>query len=1569
MNKYSVIVIIAFVLLVQGYVRGTSYATMHRAVDIPVPQRLNIATQNSQAVPWGVNESNLAGIPEVTTKNVAQIAMGAHHALALMNDGRVVGWGINVRGELTMPQNLSNIVSVSVGITHSVALRSNGSVAMWGSAASLVLSPTVTLPTDVVQIAAGNRHTVLLRQNGSVVVAGGLASQRAVPAGVSSQTVVAVAAGNDTSLALTNQGEVFAWGNNLTIPDGAKTNVIRIFAQDNIYAALRNDGNLQIWGDVTTVTPDASSSMISSATNGCPCLLMPNASAIRSVEAAIWGVAVVRRTGQVVTMERAGYSVPVGIPDRVMTLGMFPSHAAGVALRRIDATAVVNTTPTRAPLAIQPPAQFNPPGMVSVWGGSNLIRTVPISATTSIVQVVAGVGHIVALRNDGRIVAWGNNDLGQINVPTDLTVVRDITSPLRIVMLAAGANHTLALRANGTVVAWGDNRANQTTGVASWSNVVQIAAGARHSIALSNTGALVGTGNNSYNQLNFPQLRSVVKITAAGNHSVALLRNGSMVAWGRNQYGQASIPTAMRGVDVWAMPDNTVILQPNGQVVVLGSRLFDQADVPGELFQRIGVGNYHVLAITKSGDLRIWGLNEDNQTEVPNNVVSPYLVTGGEDFSVALSVGVSTQVTNTATPSPIPPTWYPSLPTSAPLPTYDGVTVWALGDIPAVNDTDISSLTITSDTIGIVHSDNTVTLNQSTSIVPRTLPSNAQTNVQQLGLGDAFGVVLKRDYSLYVWGSAVPAVPSKFMTNVAEISVNRNHLMLRAVDGTVWSNLFAISSQTTAKHIAAGPTFATVLWSNGTVSVWANDNSEGLLSLPSFSNDVAEIAAGQYHVLALQTDGKLVAWGAEQHDAGQVDIPASALHNIVAIAASDRISVALRADAMVAAWGDLPANTASQLATIATNQNAVAIATGKGRIAVLTSGAGLTAGTPTRTLMPTATALVYPTTTARVVNNQLLANMVGWFPIENVVSRLEYAGLTARYPCANPYECPDSDPNAMVNRGAYFHPTRIDEVTGNVPMALGNKSFTATFWMRRDGRDTEDVAFSVGALARVRQYLTMGVDQENRAYCSFFGDDLRSAIWYEDLNWHHYACTFNQTTRVRQLYRDGQLVAQDLVLSAVSFPASPIIFGERYDSMAGLAGSLDEFALYDRVLSTAELQAYTQLPLQNRLEAVSFDDLTFPSISPNRSALLCVPTIPCPGSQRDTHNVAALVLTGNEQLQFSDSVARFANGLTVSYWAKRATNDSTIEVVASQGNSPNLFVMGIYADQEAFCQLGSDLLKSMRVIDNEWHHYACTYNRRTKTLKFYVDGVIVDSKATVDYAGLGTLYIGRLAQSMSNVRGINGLVDDIFLYAVEIPETTIGLIYNTTNPPAPIATVVIPPNLSRSPTFTAVRAPTNTPLRRPSKTRLPVSATVAIFINNTNTAVSTLTQTPSASRTVSPTRTATASRTASGTIETATATVTVTPTITLTRSVTMTNVTRTPLIMTRTMLARLSPTWGAQTLTATYIRQAATNVAATATRAAAVSATNIASTSIAATMTAYPEPPTLTSSPTAYPTP
>ena len=98
---------------------------------------------------------------------------------------------------------------------------------------------------------------------------------------------------------------------------------------------------------------------------------------------------------------------------------------------------------------------------------------------------------------------------------------------------------------------------------------------------------------------------------------------------------------------------------------------------------------------------------------------------------------------------------------------------------------------------------------------------------------------------------------------------------------------------------AASRLFNLVPIQPGLVAAWG-ENVDGQCDVPAGLADVVAVAAGEYHSLALKADGTVIAWGANWD--GQCDIPAG-LADVVAVAAGEYHSLALKADGTVIAWG------------------------------------------------------------------------------------------------------------------------------------------------------------------------------------------------------------------------------------------------------------------------------------------------------------------------------------------------------------------------------------------------------------------------------------------------------------------------------------------------------------------------------------------------------------------------------------------------------------------------------------------------------------------------------------------
>ena len=139
-----------------------------------------------------------------------------------------------------------------------------------------------------------------------------------------------------------------------------------------------------------------------------------------------------------------------------------------------------------------------------------------IGTLTGVTALAAGGSHNLALLPDGngtgRVVAWGYNKYGQLGNNTDVSTsvpvpVLDINNnPLTgVIAISAGLDHSLALKSDGSVWAWGNNDYGQL-GVVLTKNI--------DGTSLSKLAVPVSIMNNGVTVV-------ITRIQAIGHHSMA----------------------------------------------------------------------------------------------------------------------------------------------------------------------------------------------------------------------------------------------------------------------------------------------------------------------------------------------------------------------------------------------------------------------------------------------------------------------------------------------------------------------------------------------------------------------------------------------------------------------------------------------------------------------------------------------------------------------------------------------------------------------------------------------------------------------------------------------------------------------------------------------------------------------------------------------------------------------------------------------------------------------------------------------------------------------------------------
>ncbi len=786
---------------------------------------------------------------------ISSISAGGDDSFVLRSDGTAWAWGNNNDGELATgncavvngPIQLpANAQAISAGFNHATALMPDGTVTSWGNnfygqlgdGATISKYKPVVVPglRQINQVSSGSFHTLALQNDGTVVAWGsnvrgqlgdGTTSNSSIPVKVMGLSgVKAIAAGDTFSLALKQDGTVWAWGsgNEGELGDGTLaskdkdvpaqvinlTGVTAIAAGWSYALALKSDGTVWAWGY-----------------NG---------------------------QGQLGTNVSGYSSTPVQVQNLSGVTAIAAGRSFGAALKG--------------------------DGSLWIWGdnqygelgtGSNLTYSyLPVQPVgmTGVTAMSTGQSHILALKADGTLWAWGNNYNGQLdgfhsstnnNLPIQLDLSSTYTGPQVVtanpVSSAGEIDITLntpvdpaTVNASNIVVLDGGGNKVPIQIHYGGSTFIQIFPtvwydpGVTYTLNIANlTGlgsglSMTGQYSKSFSYTLGPQSWEN-RVSGGGFHSLAIGANGQVFAWGDNSYGQAGD----------------------------GSRLERYVPVPipglSGVFG-IAAGGFHSLALVQGGSVLAWGDNQHGQLGQNSTLDSttPETVSGlsnvveiaaGYMFSLALK--------------------------------SDG-TVWAWG----ANE---------SGQLG-----NGTTVDQ---LKPAQIPGLS--GIIAIAAGSAYGLALKNDGTVWAWGDnefgqlgtgdSVPRftpVQVEGLNGVLNVSGGGNHSLALKNDGTVW---------------AWGDNRAGQLGNGNTVEQLRPVQVQGL-------SGVRQVSAGYMYSLALKGDNNyntaVWAWGdnslSESGDAGSANLHTSPVQvngmtNVLSISAGGLHGLALKWDQSFWAWG------------------------------------------------------------------------------------------------------------------------------------------------------------------------------------------------------------------------------------------------------------------------------------------------------------------------------------------------------------------------------------------------------------------------------------------------------------------------------------------------------------------------------------------------------------------------------------------------------------------------------------------------------------------------------------------
>ncbi len=642
------------------------------------------------------NGATVTGFSGVT---VTSAAIGVGQYLAAKSDGTISAWGSNTYGQLgngnytdsstpvavseisvsdtTPPSGPANLLATYVGPvslrltwnaapdnvavtqyqvfrgTTTVGTTTTTSMMVTGLSASTSYNFTVracdasgnwsqpSLPLSVMtspSLAAGANHSLAVRMDGSVwswglftsgqlgaIVGNGQYSP--VPGMVTglNSGFAQVAAGISHSLALKTDGTVYAWGDNTygEVGDGTwtqrwtpvqvKTNsstyltgVIAIGAHRNSSAAVKSDGSVWLWGAPNFTLP------VSTPFSDAMSVGLGRLSGYDEIY-------VLKKDG---TVWWRGYN-PWGSSEYDWETDTWYWVGCDVECSTISGLSGIVALATDDDYQMA----LKNDGTVWVWGNNenHSDNAYQIGGLTAIVGIAAQNGHRFAWRSDGTVYAWGNNSNGQIGNGNTSTLY----SPTLVTNWASGGvipksfavgdNFTLAVMSNATVKASGQNTYGQLGNNSTTQSTTPVVI----------NGLSAGDGSA-------PSIPINLQASFIGPVSVRLTWDASTDNVGASQY------RVFRGATAMGISPTNFMLVTGLSASTTYSLTVQAGDAEGNWSPvsfplmvttgpTLAAGANHSVAVKPDGSVWAWGRNDSYQTgdlSTPLNRTTPVAVSG-----------------------------------------------------------------------------------------------------------------------------------------------------------------------------------------------------------------------------------------------------------------------------------------------------------------------------------------------------------------------------------------------------------------------------------------------------------------------------------------------------------------------------------------------------------------------------------------------------------------------------------------------------------------------------------------------------------------------------------------------------------------------------------------------------------------------------------------------------------------------------------------------------------------------------------------------------------------------------
>lgn len=298
------------------------------------------------------------------------------------------------------------------------------------------------------------------------------------------------------------------------------------------------------------------------------------------------------------------------------------------------------------------------------------MRQVPKELAGNVKSISSYSHFSVGLSNEGKVYVWGKTKLNASGI--DMKNIPEDVKNNKVLFAAAGFDHALAILEDGRVIGWGNNNLGQYPGSdyvdrvtdvdtilpdgrVDVANVKTVKCGYQSSAIVMNDGTVYAFGNSNgclnMNMIN--KYDNVQDVTFTSTYIVALLDDGKIGVGNMkgiydtvNGDPKASLQRYIgkRKVEHVASTSNTIAMMlvdekadaaatndteraAAREVIFSGSFSYGEKDLPvlaaDEYFVALDGGANHYVGTTNKGNVYAWGSNHRTQCDVSGNAQNP----------------------------------------------------------------------------------------------------------------------------------------------------------------------------------------------------------------------------------------------------------------------------------------------------------------------------------------------------------------------------------------------------------------------------------------------------------------------------------------------------------------------------------------------------------------------------------------------------------------------------------------------------------------------------------------------------------------------------------------------------------------------------------------------------------------------------------------------------------------------------------------------------------------------------------------------------------------------------------